>query len=178
MSTASWPASALILRSGIGAMKPFFISSKSRVSANGRPWDDFFRAAMVWEDGDFDSDGDLDLFISNGLWAKFGQSCELYRNEGGPNHWIEIKLKGTVSNRSAIGTKVWAKARIRGGGTTQMRELQMSGGADSSAGQRIHFGLGDATTIDTLRIEWPSGLVQEMHDVAADQFLTTVEEGG
>jgi hypothetical protein len=56
-----------------------------------------------------------------------------------------------------------------------MREISGDGGYTSQNDLRAHFGLGGATTIDTLRIEWPSGIVQELHDVAAKQFLTVTE---
>jgi len=59
---------------------------------------------------------------------------------------------------------------------TQLREIHGGGDGNAQADMRVHFGLGDATTIDTLRIEWPSGHVQEMSDVAANQFLTIIED--
>ena len=58
--------------------------------------------------------------------GQFEQSCELYRNEGSTNNWIVLNLVGTVSNRSAIGAKVWAHATIDGKDMTQMRELQVA----------------------------------------------------
>ena len=56
---------------------------------------------------------------------------------------------------------------------TQLR--QVGGNGDNPQELRVHFGLGDATIIDTLRVEWPSGQVQEVSDVAANQFLTITE---
>ena len=81
---------------------------------------------------DYDNDGDLDVFVSNGMWATFDQSCELLRNEGSPNNWIVVKLTGTVSNRSAIGAKVWAQATIRGNPAMQLREVQSGGHAQNA----------------------------------------------
>jgi hypothetical protein len=125
---------------------------------------------------DYDNDGDLDLFVTNGWLDKFGQTCELFRNEGGPNHWIILALEGTISNRLGIGAKVWVRTRINGREVDQLREVQSPcNGQNDAGGYRVHFGLGDATVVDTLRIEWPSGIVQEFHDVAADQFLTITE---
>ena len=123
---------------------------------------------------DFDNDGDLDLMVANGIWSDFSQSCEFYRNEGSPNNWILLNLIGTVSNRSAIGAKVRALANIRGKRVAQLREV--SGGHSSDL--RVHFGLGDAKTIDTIRVEWPSGIVQELKDVATNKFLTIRERAG
>ncbi|RKX32438.1 MAG: hypothetical protein DRP71_11995 [Verrucomicrobia bacterium] len=125
---------------------------------------------------DYDNDGDLDLFVSNGYLSDLEESCELFRNDGGTNNWIQVKLVGTVSNRSAIGAKVLVWATIDGRHMTQLREIHGGGDGNAQADMRVHFGLGDATTIDTLRIEWPSGHVQEMSDVAANQFLTIIED--
>lgn len=125
---------------------------------------------------DYDNDGDLDLMVSNGVWAEFEYTCELYRNEGNSNHWISLTLIGTISNRSAMGAKVWVSARISGEYLSQLREICGGGHGNNQPDPRAHFGLGDATTIGLIRIEWPSGIVQELHDVAADQFLTITEE--
>ena len=59
----------------------------------------------------------------------------------------------------------------------QLREIQSGGQAQNGTDQRVHFGLGDAEVIEVLRIEWPSGHVQELRNVAANQFLTITEEG-
>ena len=147
----------------------FLRVTESPVVAEGRA-----TAGATWVD--VDNDGDLDLFTANGYYETFGQSCELFRNEGGPNHWISLNLVGIRSNRSAFGTKVRALAKIDGRTFTQTREVQGYGSSISDF--RVHFGLGDAEVIEVLRIEWPSGIVQELHDVAADQFLSITEETG
>ena len=130
-------------------------------------------AGCAWVD--YDNDGDLDAFVSNGLWSTFGQSCELFRNEGTPNNWIVVKLTGTVSNRFAIGAKVWAQITLGGIPRMLLREVQSGGHAQNATDQRVHFGLGDAEVIELLRIEWPSGQVQELHNVTANRFLTIAE---
>ena len=98
----------------------------------------------------------------------------LYRNNGNTNSWITFKLVGTVSNRSAIGAKVRVKATIRGKTYWQMREIS---NGDGISGNNLDpsFGLGDAQIIDTVRVEWPSGIVQELRNVAVKQFLTVTE---
>jgi len=121
--------------------------------------------------GDCDNDGFLDLFVTN-----FGSRVnDLFHNNGNTNSWVVLKCVGTVSNRSAIGAKVRVKATVRGRTTWQLREISGGGGYTSQNDLRAHFGLGDATIIDTLRIEWPSGIVQGFHDVAPKQFLTITE---
>lgn len=70
------------------------------------------------------------------------------------------------SNRSGIGAKVRVTTRIGGNSIRQLRRI--SGGARNQSGLLAHFGLGDATNVATVRIEWPSGTVQELHDVAAN----------
>jgi hypothetical protein len=131
----------------------------------------------VW--GDYDNDGDLDLFVANGLWSSSPLPPEpgfLYRNDGGTNHWLVLRLVGTASNRSAIGAKVRVLATIRGKPFWQLREVSGGSGYCSQNDLRAQLGLGDATTVETIRIEWPSGIVQELGHVPANQFLTITEQ--
>ena len=123
--------------------------------------------------GDYDNDGFLDLFVTGA--SHYGLTRNLlYRNNGNSNAWTKIKLVGTLSNRSAIGAKVRVQATIRGRQMWQMREIN-TGNGFSAGPLDAHFGLGDATNIDLVRIEWPSGIVQTMTNVAPRQFLTVVE---
>jgi hypothetical protein len=123
--------------------------------------------------GDYDNDGFLDLFVANGLRGP-AQSNFLYRNNGNSNAWIKIKCVGTASNRTGMGAKVRVHATIGGQSRWQLR--QIDGGDGTSGGSlEAHFGLGDAAIIDTVRIEWPSGIVQELHGVAPRQFLPVQE---
>jgi hypothetical protein len=124
--------------------------------------------------GDYDNDGFLDLFVANGAFGNVSQNNFLYRNNGNTNNWIKIKLVGTISNRAAIGAKVRVKASIGGRTILQLREISCGCGY---AGQNTlaHLGLGNATNIDLVRIEWPSGTVQEFANVAVKQFLAVTE---
>ncbi len=122
---------------------------------------------------DFDLDGFIDVVITNGYLDKpFNTGpVRLYRNRGNQNHWIQLDLVGTVSNRDAVGARVVLTA----GGVAQLRE--QAGGIHRSAQdfQRLHFGLGDNTAVESIEIEWPSGIVQTLTDVAVDQVLEIVE---
>jgi ASPIC and UnbV/FG-GAP-like repeat len=124
---------------------------------------------------DYDNDGFLDLFVAQGAHAPNPQTNLLYHNEGNNNGWLNVKLVGTISNRSAIGAKVRVNAFYRGASRWQVREISGGDGNGNQQSLNAEFGLGDATTIDTVRVEWPSGIVQELHDVAPRQFVTITE---
>ncbi len=122
---------------------------------------------------DYDNDGFLDLFI--GMGDGEPRPNRLYHNNGNTNHWLKVKLDGRVSNRSGIGAKVRIRATVRGQTMWQMREISCAGGYVSQNGLLAHFGLGDATSVDILRVEWPSGNVQELTDVTPDRMMTVTE---
>jgi ASPIC and UnbV len=112
--------------------------------------------------------------VSNG-WIQESKNNFLYHNGRNTNNWINFRLVGSVSNRSAIGAKVRVKATIGGKAFWQMREISGGSGHGCQNDMRANFGLGDATNIDLVRIEWPSGIVQSLTNVASKQFLTVVE---
>ena len=118
--------------------------------------------------GRLDRDGFLDLFQAESYAAN-----RLYHNDGNSNAWITIRCVGMFSNRSAIGTKVRVKANIKGKTFWQLREINTGDGWSENL--EAHLGMGDATNLETLRIEWPSGIVQESQNVAAKQYLTVIE---
>ena len=162
--TGEPPYPSLLLRNnGDGTFTTVDVGSPSHDST------DFSRIGIGW--ADYDNDGFLDLSV-----ACRGAPNLFFHNNGNNNHWLKVKLTGTASNRSAIGAKVRVKASIRGREMWQMREISgNSSAAGGSAGLLAHFGLGDATNVDVVRIEWPSGLVQELRDVAANQSLKITE---
>lgn len=119
---------------------------------------------------DFDRDGFLDLFVTNGGGfepiAAEGPH-QLFRNKGNSNHWLELDFQGTTSNRDGIGVHIMLMA----GGIKQVRT--QNGGMHYMAQhhQRVHFGLGKHTVADELVVRWPSGKVQRLENVRADQIL-------
>ena len=122
--------------------------------------------ACPW--GDFDNDGFMDLILTH----QYGQH-RLYRNLGNTNHWIKFNMVGTASNRDAIGAKVRILATIGGQSVWQMQEV--NGGYGMQNDTRLNFGLGDATLVERVVIEWPSGIVQTLTNLTAGQILTVEE---
>ena len=123
--------------------------------------------------GDYNNDGALDLIVANRL----NQNNFLYLNNGSPYKWLGIKCRGTVSNRSAIGTKVKVKALINGQPVWQMREIVSQSGYNSE-NLDLNFGLGNAVTVDSIIVQWISGT----NSVFTDQLITnryiTISEDG
>lgn len=120
--------------------------------------------------GDVNNDGFPDLFVGN-----LQGNNALYLNRGNSNNWLSVSCEGRISNRAAIGAKVRVKAIIGNRVVWQLREISGGGGLASQNDLRASFGLGDATNVDVLRIEWPSGLVQQWTDVKPRQFLAVRE---
>jgi hypothetical protein len=87
------------------------------------------------------------------------------------NHWLELALQGTKSNRDAIGAKV----RVLTRGQTQFNHVTTATGYASSSAGPLHFGLGAAKKVDEVQIRWPSGKVQVLKDVLGDQILRIKE---
>ncbi|MCZ6873743.1 MAG: FG-GAP-like repeat-containing protein [bacterium] len=121
---------------------------------------------------DYDDDGDIDLYVPMG-GAMFGdrQPNSLYQNNGTPHHWLKLRLVASKSNPDAIGAKIIATIernkiyRTVNGGT----------GFGSMNDPVVMLGLGGATRLSKLRVEWPSGIRQEFFDIKADQLLVITE---
>ena len=113
--------------------------------------------------GDIDNDGRVDAIVTTN-----DGPVHLLRNETATaNHWLLLKLIGHSSNRDAIGAEV----RVVTGAGAQMVTVSTASSYLSSSDKRVHFGLGSATEAATIEIRWPSGIVQKLTDVAADQIL-------
>ncbi|MCP4631293.1 MAG: T9SS type A sorting domain-containing protein [candidate division Zixibacteria bacterium] len=120
--------------------------------------------------GDYDRDGDLDVFIS-----KYQNDNRLYRNDGNGNNWLNVKCTGTFSNATAIGTKVRLKANIFGNPVWQLREITPAASYCIHHALNAHFGLGDADIVDSIIVQWPSGLEETILNVSINQYLTITE---
>ena len=116
---------------------------------------------------DFDHDGDLDLVVNN-----VDAEALIYRNnsrEQNPaQHYLTIQLQGDSANRQGIGANV----TVWSGGQIQYCELNVVRGYLSSVEPVLHFGLGKARVVDSLRIQWPGGWVETRRAVPVDTFLT------
>lgn len=126
--------------------------------------------------GDYDNDGDIDLFVPNVFRPAIQAPPHFYRNDlGNGNHWIKLRLVGTSSNRDGLGAKIRARVVINGNAFWQLREVSSQNTFCGQNSLEVHFGLGNASIIDSLKIEWPSGKVDRLTNVAANQFLTVTE---
>ena len=120
---------------------------------------------------DLDLDGDLDIIVNG-----FDEPLKIYRNDIGGGNSIKVYLRGTKSNRFALGAKLeieyydsHSKPR------KQIRYLNSTQGIMSSSENVAHFGVGDGTTIDTLSIRWPSGIQQQLSNINVNQTLVVTE---
>jgi hypothetical protein len=123
--------------------------------------------------GDYDVDGFVDLFVTNGFNLRplyIGGPNKLFHNSGNANHWIELDLVGMNSDRDATGTRVYATAN----GVTQLRVQDGRYHRWSQDSKRIHFGLAGASTV-SLTVKWPSGATQTLPNVAANHLYRITE---
>jgi hypothetical protein len=114
---------------------------------------------------DFDRDGRVDVAVT-----AIGAPIELWWNRSPRLQWLQLRLRGRRSNRSGIGAQVTCKSGAR----TQTRFVNNSVGYASSSDLTVHFGLGTDRSA-TVDIRWPSGTVQQLRNVAANQRLDVVE---
>jgi hypothetical protein len=122
--------------------------------------------------GDFGNDGRLDVLIGNN-----GEAPVLLKNNAAPeNHWVGLRLVGTKCNRDAVG----ARLRWSVGGVQRSRLKTAGGSYLSSHDPREILGLGVATKLDWLEIQWPlpSGRVERYTDIPVDRYMTVVEGKG
>lgn len=117
--------------------------------------------------GDYDNDGDVDIFITNNNGPGI-----LLRNEGGnQNQWLQVNLEGVQSNRQALGVKLRLVTRDR----AQLRQVGAQSSYLSQNSLIEHFGLGVELSVDTLEIIWPSGVRQVLHNIKTNQTIHVIE---
>jgi enediyne biosynthesis protein E4 len=143
-------------------------------ASNGNPNTGAGGYDSVW--GDIDHDGDQDLIhTNNSVLNNFATPEKAYLNDASTNgnHWLYVKLKGPSWNSTAIGASLYATMNL---GTTDQVTLRRESNTDADTFNQsdlpVHFGMALANMVDWLRIVWPDGTVQFMHDVSGNQYLT------
>jgi hypothetical protein len=117
--------------------------------------------------GDLNNDGKIDVVVN----VLNGPPKVLMNRTENHDHWILLKLVGVKSNRDGLGTRV----KVMTAHGSQYNHATTAVGYNSSSDKRVHFGLGDAATIEAIELSWPSGIRQVLKNVKADQVLTVTE---
>lgn len=118
---------------------------------------------------DFDNDGRLDVLVT-----ALADRTFLLRNRGVPgSHWLTLDLEGTRSNRDGFGARI----RLVASGKSIRTQARCRAAFMGTSDRRVHFGLGPATTVEKIEIRWPSGQVQTLNNVPANQILRIKEPG-
>ncbi|MBT4501981.1 MAG: T9SS type A sorting domain-containing protein [Gemmatimonadetes bacterium] len=155
---SGWDPSFLFLNNGDGSFADYSAQSGLRSKT---------LAALIF--GDFDLDGFLDVLGGGGG----NEFPALYRNLGSDHHWLRVELAGRMSNRQGIGARLIATS----GKLRQTREIL--GGLGAYQNEMVaHFGLGQRAQVDRLEIRWPSGQVDVLTDISADQKIRIIEGQG
>ena len=116
---------------------------------------------------DFNGDGKLDVVVT-----ALSAPAEIWINDSPrKNHWLEFALEGTKSNRDGIGARI----KLSAAGKVQFNHMTTASGYASSSATPVHFGLGEARVADEVEIRWPSGTIQTLKNVAADQVVRVKE---
>jgi hypothetical protein len=118
---------------------------------------------------DFDNDGRMDVLVT----TMGDRPFLLHNRDPSGNHWLTLDLVGTKSNRDGFGSRI----KVTAGGREWFAQARCAFGFLMQSDRRPHFGLGQASGVDRIQISWPSGQVQELTNVKADQILKVVEPG-
>ena len=142
-----------------------FINTGPQMGISGELLGDYF--GVGW--ADYDNDGDVDLFAAGHI-----DKYVLWENRDCPGHFVEIILKGVQSNHSAVGATItlWQNEQL------QKRWVQSGSGEHDSHSKRLHFGLGELSTVDSICIDWPSGMHHKFYSnqVVIDEIWTIEED--
>jgi hypothetical protein len=109
---------------------------------------------------DLDNDGDLDLVVNN-----LEDTASIYRNNSLNTNFIGFELAGK-ENQIPVGTRI----HLKSSGKYQMQELNLSRGYLSSVSPRIHFGLGDTTSVEEVIVEWPDGNQNKLDNIQSNTY--------
>ncbi len=119
---------------------------------------------------DFDRDGDLDVILVH----HNARTIHLLRNDGGnAQNWLFVKLRGVFDNRMGIG----ARLEVFVGTRRLVREVNAGAGSKGQDAYPVHVGLASAPTVDSIIVRWPSGMVQRVYNVSANQRIEIVQQG-
>jgi enediyne biosynthesis protein E4 len=113
--------------------------------------------------GDIDNDGRIDAVVT----TNDGPAYILHNEIVTPNHWLTLSLVGHRSNRDGIGAEI----KLTTSAGSQFYTVSTAGSYLSSSDKRAYFGLGVETVVRSIRIQWPSGIIQTLENVRADQVL-------
>ena len=116
--------------------------------------------------GDYDNDGDFDLLVLN-----LDDRPTLLRNDASSGNWLLLNLIGQQSNRSAVGARVTAFTGRR----KQVREVAAGSSFLGGNDLRVHFGLGTSSVVDSVRVDWPSGVIDRLYAVRSGRSIELVE---
>jgi hypothetical protein len=118
--------------------------------------------------GDFDHDGRVDAVVS-----RIGERAEVFRNTSrSGNHWLALRLRGRRSNRDGLGALVHV---VGSSGREQWNRVTTSTGYGCASDRAVFFGLGNDAAVQSIEIEWPSGVRQKLDHVRSDRYLTIDE---
>jgi hypothetical protein len=116
---------------------------------------------------DLDNDGDIDVVILNSR-----REPTILRNDSPSKaHWIQVRLRGTKTNRDGVGARV----KVVSGDLTLVDEVHSGRGYQSHYGMRLHFGLGNRENVDRIEVRWIGGALDVFNDIVVDQLLTLIE---
>jgi hypothetical protein len=142
------------------------MGGKTFIDVSGSMGKDFLRKGYQRGSafGDLNNDGSMDIVVTS-----LNEKPRILMNTADSgNHWLMLSLTGHKSARDAVGAKVKATTAS---GRVLYNHVAISVGFMSSSDKRVHFGLGEETKVASIEIRWPSGILQVLKDVAADQFL-------